>query len=109
MDCCVQTEYSGALCSPRQTAPCYRSSHSRVEVVHAHFVLPTAFESLILLFIVNRSFCCKGDAECFPNFCLPQVMMMILPLLIFVLLPKVVNTSDPDMRRVRGHCLPVGL
>ncbi|XP_061467464.1 ER membrane protein complex subunit 7 [Rhineura floridana] len=29
----------------------------------------------------------------------PMVMMMILPLLIFVLLPKVVNTSDPDMRR----------
>ncbi|XP_017394980.1 ER membrane protein complex subunit 7 [Cebus imitator] len=28
-----------------------------------------------------------------------QVMMMVLPLLIFVLLPKVVNTSDPDMRR----------
>lgn len=26
--------------------------------------------------------------------------MMVLPLLIFVLLPKVVNTSDPDMRRV---------
>lgn len=25
--------------------------------------------------------------------------MMVLPLLIFVLLPKVVNTSDPDMRR----------
>uniref|UniRef100_A0A9L0RBU0 Apoptosis and caspase activation inhibitor n=1 Tax=Equus caballus TaxID=9796 RepID=A0A9L0RBU0_HORSE len=30
----------------------------------------------------------------------PMVMMMVLPLLIFVLLPKVVNTSDPDMRRV---------
>ncbi|XP_035115822.2 endoplasmic reticulum membrane protein complex subunit 7 isoform X2 [Callithrix jacchus] len=29
----------------------------------------------------------------------PMVMMMVLPLLIFVLLPKVVNTSDPDMRR----------
>lgn len=29
-----------------------------------------------------------------------QVVMMVLPLLIFVLLPKVVNTSDPDMRRV---------
>uniref|UniRef100_A0A2K5S5X3 Endoplasmic reticulum membrane protein complex subunit 7 n=1 Tax=Cebus imitator TaxID=2715852 RepID=A0A2K5S5X3_CEBIM len=28
-----------------------------------------------------------------------MVMMMVLPLLIFVLLPKVVNTSDPDMRR----------
>jgi hypothetical protein len=34
------------------------------------------------------------------NFFLLQVMMMVLPLLIFVLLPKVVNTSDPDMRRV---------
>lgn len=33
-------------------------------------------------------------------FFLLQVMMMVLPLLIFVLLPKVVNTSDPDMRRV---------
>ncbi|MEE6492128.1 hypothetical protein FKM82_016478 [Ascaphus truei] len=29
----------------------------------------------------------------------PMVMMMVLPLLIFVLLPKVVNTSDPEMRR----------
>ncbi|XP_028933245.2 ER membrane protein complex subunit 7 [Ornithorhynchus anatinus] len=29
----------------------------------------------------------------------PMVLMMVLPLLIFVLLPKVVNTSDPDMRR----------
>ncbi|XP_031409623.1 ER membrane protein complex subunit 7 [Meleagris gallopavo] len=29
----------------------------------------------------------------------PMVVMMVLPLLIFVLLPKVVNTSDPDMRR----------
>lgn len=32
-------------------------------------------------------------------------MMMILPLLIFVLLPKVVNTSDPDMRRVSKVCI----
>ncbi|XP_041121487.1 ER membrane protein complex subunit 7-like [Polyodon spathula] len=29
----------------------------------------------------------------------PMVMMMVLPLLIIVLLPKVVNTSDPEMRR----------
>ncbi|XP_045144142.1 ER membrane protein complex subunit 7 isoform X2 [Echinops telfairi] len=29
----------------------------------------------------------------------PMVLMMVLPLLIFVLLPKVVNTSDPEMRR----------
>ncbi|XP_043541787.1 ER membrane protein complex subunit 7 isoform X1 [Chiloscyllium plagiosum] len=29
----------------------------------------------------------------------PMVMMMILPLLIILLLPKVVNTNDPDMRR----------
>lgn len=33
-----------------------------------------------------------------------QVMMMVLPLLIFVLLPKVVNTSDPEMRRVITIC-----
>ncbi|XP_061098855.1 ER membrane protein complex subunit 7-like [Conger conger] len=29
----------------------------------------------------------------------PMVMMMVLPLLIIVLLPKVVNTNDPDMRK----------
>ena len=29
-----------------------------------------------------------------------QVMMMVLPLLIIVLLPKVVNTNDPEMRKV---------
>ncbi|XP_006632505.1 endoplasmic reticulum membrane protein complex subunit 7 [Lepisosteus oculatus] len=29
----------------------------------------------------------------------PMVMMMVLPLLIIVLLPKVVNTNDPEMRR----------
>lgn len=28
-------------------------------------------------------------------------MMMVLPLLIIVLLPKVVNTNDPEMRKVR--------
>lgn len=31
-----------------------------------------------------------------------QVMMMVLPLLIIVLLPKVVNTNDPEMRKVSG-------
>lgn len=31
----------------------------------------------------------------------PQVMMMVLPLLIIVLLPKVVNTNDPEMRKVK--------
>ncbi len=31
-----------------------------------------------------------------------QVMMMVLPLLIIVLLPKVVNTNDPEMRKVRN-------
>lgn len=31
---------------------------------------------------------------------LRQVMMMVLPLLIIVLLPKVVNTNDPEMRKV---------
>uniref|UniRef100_A0A3P9JDQ1 Endoplasmic reticulum membrane protein complex subunit 7 n=1 Tax=Oryzias latipes TaxID=8090 RepID=A0A3P9JDQ1_ORYLA len=30
----------------------------------------------------------------------PMVMMMVLPLLIIVLLPKVVNTNDPEMRKV---------
>lgn len=30
-----------------------------------------------------------------------QVMMMVLPLLIIVLLPKVVNTNDPEMRKVQ--------
>ena len=39
------------------------------------------------------------------NVCLsmspPQVMMMVLPLLIIVLLPKVVNTNDPEMRKVK--------
>lgn len=30
-------------------------------------------------------------------------MMMVLPLLIIVLLPKVVNTNDPEMRKV-GSC-----
>ncbi|XP_078263252.1 endoplasmic reticulum membrane protein complex subunit 7 [Rhinoraja longicauda] len=29
----------------------------------------------------------------------PMVMMMVLPLLIILLLPKVVNTNDPEMRR----------
>ncbi|XP_064421063.1 endoplasmic reticulum membrane protein complex subunit 7 [Latimeria chalumnae] len=29
----------------------------------------------------------------------PMVMMMVLPLLIIVLLPKVVNTNDPEVRR----------
>ncbi|KAM3602377.1 uncharacterized protein V6R79_002994 [Siganus canaliculatus] len=29
----------------------------------------------------------------------PMVMMMLLPLLIIVLLPKVVNTNDPEMRK----------
>lgn len=29
----------------------------------------------------------------------PMVMMMVLPLLIIVLLPKVVNTNDPEMRK----------
>ncbi|KAJ8399089.1 hypothetical protein AAFF_G00414680 [Aldrovandia affinis] len=29
----------------------------------------------------------------------PMVLMMVLPLLIIVLLPKVVNTNDPEMRR----------
>ncbi|XP_064182888.1 endoplasmic reticulum membrane protein complex subunit 7-like [Anguilla rostrata] len=29
----------------------------------------------------------------------PMVMMMVLPLLIIVLLPKVINTNDPEMRR----------
>lgn len=28
-------------------------------------------------------------------------MMMVLPLLIIVLLPKVVNTNDPEMRKVK--------
>lgn len=31
-----------------------------------------------------------------------QVMMMVLPLLIIVLLPKVVNTNDPEMRKVNN-------
>lgn len=31
-------------------------------------------------------------------------MMMVLPLLIIVLLPKVVNTNDPEMRKVRTCC-----
>ncbi|CAB1339841.1 unnamed protein product [Coregonus sp. 'balchen'] len=30
----------------------------------------------------------------------PMVMMMVLPLLIIVLLPKVVNTNDPEMRKL---------
>jgi hypothetical protein len=30
-------------------------------------------------------------------------MMMVLPLLIIVLLPKVVNTNDPEMRKVKPH------
>ncbi|XP_051981007.1 ER membrane protein complex subunit 7-like [Xyrauchen texanus] len=29
----------------------------------------------------------------------PMVMMMVLPLLVIVLLPKVVNTNDPEMRK----------
>lgn len=32
-----------------------------------------------------------------------QVMMMVLPLLIIVLLPKVVNTNDPEMRKVSSY------
>lgn len=35
-----------------------------------------------------------------PSLLLLQVMMMVLPLLIIVLLPKVVNTNDPEMRKV---------
>lgn len=31
-------------------------------------------------------------------------MMMVLPLLIIVLLPKVVNTNDPEMRKVNKKC-----
>lgn len=31
--------------------------------------------------------------------------MMVLPLLIIVLLPKVVNTNDPEMRKASGCCL----
>lgn len=43
-----------------------------------------------------------------------QVMMMVLPLLIIVLLPKVVNTNDPEMRKVGilffyGSVLSLGL
>lgn len=30
--------------------------------------------------------------------------MMVLPLLIIVLLPKVVNTNDPEMRKVCSLC-----
>ena len=29
--------------------------------------------------------------------------MMVLPLVVIVLLPKVVNTNDPEMRRVSEH------
>lgn len=40
-----------------------------------------------------------------------QVMMMVLPLLIIVLLPKVVNTNDPEMRKVSSNvfCIVVVL
>lgn len=30
-------------------------------------------------------------------------MMMVLPLLIIVLLPKVLNTNDPEMRKVKQN------
>ncbi len=40
-------------------------------------------------------------------FLLLQVMMMVLPLLIIVLLPKVVNTNDPEMRKVRSPAKPL--
>lgn len=33
--------------------------------------------------------------------------MMVLPLLIIVLLPKVINPSDPEMRRVRTHNITI--
>lgn len=71
-------------------------------MVAASFILYTTFKSLILSLVAKCRFCSTVKWEkTFSEFSPPQVMMMVLPLLIFVLLPKVVNTSDPDMRRVR--------
>ncbi|XP_039742909.1 ER membrane protein complex subunit 7-like [Pteropus medius] len=45
------------------------------------------------------SYFLKRESCCWTVFLInPMVVMMVLPSLIFVLLPKVVNTSDPDMR-----------
>lgn len=54
----------------------------------------------ILRLVIKTGFVSQAKVkEKVSNSFLLQVMMMVLPLLIFVLLPKVVNTSDPDMRR----------
>lgn len=45
-----------------------------------------------------------GQKRFSERFSVHQVMMMVLPLLIIVLLPKVVNTNDPEMRKVRTCC-----
>lgn len=45
-----------------------------------------------------------GQKRFSERFSVRQVMMMVLPLLIIVLLPKVVNTNDPEMRKVRTCC-----
>ncbi|KAG9336514.1 hypothetical protein JZ751_002861 [Albula glossodonta] len=47
-----------------------------------------------------HSYFIKRDSWGWSDFLMnPMVMMMVLPLLIIVLLPKVVNTNDPEMRR----------
>lgn len=45
------------------------------------------------------SYFLKRESCCWTDFLInPMVVMMVLPLLIFVLLLKMVNTSDPNMR-----------
>lgn len=48
----------------------------------------------------RQSFFMKRETWGWSDFLMnPMVMMMVLPLLIIVLLPKVVNTNDPEMRK----------
>lgn len=60
----------------------------------AHMLLKMKCTATRLLFSIIRRV-----HSFFLLLCL-QVMMMVLPLLIIVLLPKVVNTNDPEMRKV---------
>ncbi|KAJ8288886.1 hypothetical protein COCON_G00015450 [Conger conger] len=47
-----------------------------------------------------HSYFMKREAWGWSDFLMnPMVLMMVLPLLVIVLLPKVINTNDPEMRR----------
>ncbi|XP_036448707.1 ER membrane protein complex subunit 7-like [Colossoma macropomum] len=47
-----------------------------------------------------HSYFIKRETWCWSDFFMnPMVLMMVLPLVIILLLPKVINTNDPGMRR----------